>query len=240
MVIQSPKWPKVLTPLTAEQRRISDEWMKEWHEKHLGKFGAIEWFNHGYPMSRHPDRRGLRTLDIGAGIGEHLAVEGIAGQDYYAIEFRPEMAAKMRERFPAAHVTTGDCQQTLPYENASFDRILAIHVLEHLTNLPAALREIHRVLKREGRLVVVIPCEGGALNLLARRISAQRIFVKKYRMPYQWWIQSEHINLPHEIIEELDDLFLTEHRQFFPFYIPSINCNICMGLTLRPRQTSGS
>ena len=48
-----------------------------------------------------------------------------------------------------------DCQQRLPFEDGSFDRALAIHVLEHLPNLPAAVAEIHRLLKPSGRFVVL-------------------------------------------------------------------------------------
>ena len=39
----------------------------------------------------------------------------------------------------------GDCQQRMDFEEGYFDRILAIHVLEHLPNLPAAVREMHRL-----------------------------------------------------------------------------------------------
>ena len=44
--------------------------------------------------------------------------------------------------------------------------------------------------------MVVIPCEGGLAYSLARRISAQRIFEKRYGMSYRFFIESEHINVP--------------------------------------------
>ncbi len=31
--MQTAKWPKILPPMTPEQRRISDEFMKVWHQE---------------------------------------------------------------------------------------------------------------------------------------------------------------------------------------------------------------
>lgn len=228
------KWPKRLPPLTPEQRRISDEWQQEWHDKHLGKYNVVESFNHGYPLSRCPDPTGLRTLDIGAGTGGHAERENLSVQEYHAVEIRREMAGRITARFPSVKVLVADCQARLPLPDTSIDRVLAIHVLEHLTNLPAAIREIRRVLIPGGQFIVVIPCEGGLANAIARRISARRIFMKKYKMPYEWWIESEHVNMPGEVIEELEKLFKIEHRRFFPLpFLPSVNLNIAIGLTLR-------
>ena len=39
------------------------------------------------------------------------------------------------------------------------DRVLAIHVLEHLPDLPRAVAEMHRLCnKATGKLYVVLPC----------------------------------------------------------------------------------
>lgn len=234
MSYSATKWPKSVAALTSEQRRIVNEWQQEWHEKHLGKFTLIERFNHGYPLSRRPNPSGLHTLEIGAGVGGHIATENIAEQDYHAVEFRPEMARRISERFPSVTVSVCDCQTRLPVDDCSMDRVLAIHVLEHLPDLPSALREIRRVLRPNGQFVAVIPCEGGLLYSFARRISSQRLFEKKYRMPYDWWIKSEHLNEPREIEAELKPLFETVHRAYFPFRLPSVHANVCIGLTLRP------
>lgn len=54
-------------------------------------------------------------------------------------------------------------------------------------------------------------------------------------MSYKWLIEREHINLPREIFEVLDEHFTVEHRSFFPLLAPSIELNLAIGLTLRPR-----
>lgn len=228
------KWPKQLPELTPEQRQIRDDFMKHWHEVMPGKYGVMEWFNHGFP-ARNSKCQG-RTLEIGAGLGEHIAYEDLKDAEYYALELRPEMAETIKSRFSRVITIVGDCQKRLDFPDDHFDRIIAIHVLEHLPDLPAALKEAQRLLKPEGEFAVVIPCEGGLAYWMARRISAQRIFEKRYKMPYDWCIKSEHINEPVEIIDELEKLFAIRQKTFFPLLIPLIHANLAIGMILAPRK----
>lgn len=237
------KWPKTFPPLTAEQRRISDDFMKHWHEVLAGRYGMLDRFDHSYTVDHAPTEF-LRTLEIGAGLGEHLKYENLTPEqeaEYHALELRENMSAAIRERFPRIRTVTGDCQTRLPHPDGHFDRVLAIHVLEHLPNLPAAVREMYRLCNKErGVFSVVIPCEGSLAYSLARRISAQRIFEKRYKQPYKWFIEREHINRPNEILEELAPYFTVEHRRFFPLrFVPAAWCNLVIGLTLKPRERSG-
>ena len=94
-----------------------------------------------------------------------------------------------------------------------------------------ALDEIHRVLRPGARFSVVIPCEGGAGYALGRRFTSQRIFEKRYDTSYDWYIKSEHFNVPAEIVPELERRFDREHRSFWPLKVPSVNLNLCIGLT---------
>lgn len=229
------KWPKKLPRLTEEQRHIRDEFMRLWHEELPKRYGLIEKFNHRYPLRSRRVRVGpVRTLEIGAGIGGHIEYEDLRSQEYHALELRPEMACRIQERFPSCNTVLADCQRRLPYPDGTFDRVLAIHVLEHLPDLPAAVREVRRVMKADGVFSVVIPCEGGFLYRMARNVSARRVFERRFKQPYDWLIRSEHVNLPEEIGEELMRHFKVVHRVFFPFLVPSAALNLCIGLTLRP------
>lgn len=231
-------WPKTFPPLTPEQERIRDDFVKHWHEVLPRRFGVMDRFNHSYPVRKSPPGF-LRTLEIGAGIGEHLEYEKLTDEqhrEYCALELRENMSEEIRRRFPGVQTITGDCQARLPFPAGHFDRILAIHVLEHLPNLPAAVREMYRVCdKQRGVFLIVIPCEGSLAYTLARRVSAQRIFEKRYRQPYRWFIEREHVNLPHEIFGELNPYFEVVERTFFPIPIPLLACNLVVGATLRPR-----
>ena len=59
------------------------------------------------------------------------------------------MTDALAARFPRIKAVTGDCQQRLDFADGYFDRILAVHVLEHLPNLPAAVREMHRLCDKQ-------------------------------------------------------------------------------------------
>lgn len=231
------KWPKVLPVLTTEQQRIRDDFMHYWHEVLPKRYGAIEKFNHEFAVREAPPMAGCRTLELGAGLGEHLAFEDLSRQDYHCVELRPEMAAEITRRFPGVTAKVGDCQQRLPYPDAYFDRVVVVHMLEHLPDLPAALAEIKRVMKSDGVFALVYPCDPGLAYGLARRISAQRIFEKRYKMSYGWFIRQEHINSPKEIEEELARHFDTLKRRYFPLGIPVGAINLCIGSVLRLKRS---
>ena len=52
-------------------------------------------------------------------------------------------------------------EDTLPFRNALFDRILAVHALEESPDPIALLREVWRVLAPSGRVVVVVAARNG-------------------------------------------------------------------------------
>ncbi|MGD0261441.1 MAG: class I SAM-dependent methyltransferase [Verrucomicrobiota bacterium] len=232
------KWPKVLPPLSPEQKRINDDFMAYWHEVLPREYHVADRFNHQY-VRRCPSPGFRRTLEVGAGLGEHLLYERLTPEQergYVALDFRETMIERLKARFPRIRACVGDCQTQLDFPDNFFDRILAINVLEHLPDLPRAVEELHRLCdKHSGFLSVVIPCEGGLAYSLARRISAQRIFERRYKRPYKLFIGREHINLPWEIYGELDRRFTLLERTFFPIPIPLEFCNLFIGLTLRPK-----
>jgi SAM-dependent methyltransferase len=234
------KWPKVLAPLTAEEEVVYEDFVKRWHEILPQRYGVVERFNHSFPVRYSRPGFGA-TLEIGAGLGEHLSHERLTLEQeraYCALELREAMAERIRERHPRVQAIVGDCQQRLDFPDGHFDRYIAVHVLEHLPDLPACVREAWRLLDPgRGQFLAVIPCEGGTAYSLARRISAQRIFERTYDMPYAPFIAREHINRPAEILEELARHFTIEHKRFFPFpFLPLTGANLCIGLALAPRR----
>lgn len=109
--------------------------------------GRLKWFD------RHIDWKGKSVLDLGCAGGfmaEALAEKGarVTGIDPAAQAIE---AAK-------AHATKSGLQikydvgvgEALPYEDASFDAVVCVDVLEHVSDLPQVISEITRVLRPEG------------------------------------------------------------------------------------------
>lgn len=228
-------WPKQLPELTPEQARISHDFMEHWLGVLSGRLGFVDRFNHSFPLVTARDAF-TRTLEIGAGIGEHLAYERLDNQEYHCVELRENVAARLKERFPAVTTVIADCQERMDFPDGYFDRVLAIHVLEHLPNLPGALDEASRILKPGGSLSFVIPCDPGLLYGLGRKMSAERIFRRRYGQSYDWFIQREHINSPREIMGLINSRFEVARRRFFPFGIPVVGANLFLGVVARKRS----
>ena len=113
-------------------------------------------------------RYGHRVLDIGCGAGRHsfeaLARGGrvvAADLDDVALKDVAQMGAAMISEDQAPLGATLNCTRAdacaLPFEDASFERIIASEVMEHIPDDEAAMRELHRVLKPNGILAVTVP-----------------------------------------------------------------------------------
>ena len=232
--LKQSKWPKTFPDLSKQQQDIQEDFMKHWLEVLPKRFGIIEQFNHRFPLRTF--HNGCKTLEIGAGLGAHLQFEDLDSQEYVALDIQQNLVEALSIKFPKAKALLGDCQNRIDYPDGYFDRVLAIHVLEHLPDLPGALNEIDRLLTPDGTFCVVIPCDPGFAYGIARNISARRIFEQRYHQSYDWVIKRMHINPPVEIFEELDLRFKIIEQFYFPLIVPIKDLNLVIGLILKSKK----
>ena len=105
-----------------------------------------------------PDLAGLRLLDAGYGGGEYVRALVTRGADALGIECTEDKleCARSLPASLARRISCGDIQHT-EFDSGRFDAVLLNEVLEHVPDDAAALREMHRVLRPEGSLVVFSP-----------------------------------------------------------------------------------
>ncbi|HEY2202739.1 MAG TPA: methyltransferase domain-containing protein, partial [Solirubrobacteraceae bacterium] len=96
------------------------------------------------------------VLDIGCGPGFYVAALAEQAASVTGIDPSASMLA-MAARKTEGHrnVTLREGEATaLPLDEASVDRALSVQVFEYIADIPAALAEIHRVVRRGGRVVL--------------------------------------------------------------------------------------
>lgn len=92
-----------------------------------------------------------KILDIGAGTGDFLTVAKQNGWQTIGVE--PSDKAKAI----ALKKGISFVEQTSELENNSFDLISMWHVLEHVPNLDNQIKELKRLLKPDGTLIIAVP-----------------------------------------------------------------------------------
>jgi SAM-dependent methyltransferase len=93
----------------------------------------------------------MSVLDVGCGPGYVSAAALERGATPIGLDFSQEMIAIAKRLFPKIEFRQGDAQN-LPFDDASFDRVVANFALLHLAKPERAMAEANRVLKPGGRV----------------------------------------------------------------------------------------
>ena len=102
---------------------------------------------------RVTDRR-PRILDVGCGTGANLLMLSQYG-DAEGVDISEDALAFCRER-GLEKVKLG-AGEKLPYDDGTFDLVTALDVVEHMDDDLAGLREMRRVLRPGGRVLLFVP-----------------------------------------------------------------------------------
>jgi SAM-dependent methyltransferase len=91
-----------------------------------------------------------KLLDIGCGVGEFLQWY----PNSFGIDTNPYLVEYCKKRnlkcfFGSAY--------KIPFKNETFDCVLCSHLIEHLAKPELAMKEIRRVLRTGGKLIIILP-----------------------------------------------------------------------------------
>lgn len=104
--------------------------------------------------------KGSRILDAGCGNGWLSICAWDEGFDVYSVDIAENEIKESQFVFKQknAHIRLIKASlSALPFINSSFDSIMCINVLEHISDIEQTILEIERVLNKDGRLILVIP-----------------------------------------------------------------------------------
>ncbi|MFA6242113.1 MAG: methyltransferase domain-containing protein [Candidatus Hydrogenedentales bacterium] len=177
-------------------------------------------------LNCHAQPRQKRCLDIGGGgdvAGAGAVIRERYAEELHAVDLGDDVE-KGRQR-GAISVPCNVDWERLPYEDSFFDLVLFASVVEHLYNPHTVLREIARVLRPGGLLVLEAP----NAVALGRRLDALM-----GRNPFRWFNQYNAVEnkslmiycavfyTPEEIEAALAPEFeVIEHR--YCMHAPSVN-----------------
>ena len=98
------------------------------------------------------NEHGGRLLDVPAGHGALAVILKKLGFEVFCCDLYPQLFS-----LSEFEIKRGNLDETLPYEDGFFDKIVCIEGLEHIENPANAIREFARLLKTDGDLIVSVP-----------------------------------------------------------------------------------
>jgi ubiquinone/menaquinone biosynthesis C-methylase UbiE len=111
-------------------------------------------------------------LDAGCGDGRYLAaLAGELPERVAGVDISERILATARARAPRADLRQANLE-ALPFDDGEFDLVLSSQVIEHVVDAEAAMRELARVLRAGGTLVL---STDNARNLVTRVLNAPRV-----------------------------------------------------------------
>ena len=101
---------------------------------------------------------GLDLADVGCGTGRHALRWAAAGARVTAVDFSDAMLQRARAK-PGAEAITflrHDLAEPFPLHSAAFDRVFCCLVLDHIVNLDDFFRELRRLCRPSGCVIISV------------------------------------------------------------------------------------
>lgn len=104
---------------------------------------------------KNENLKGKTFLDVGCGLGQFSQWAHKRGAKVTATDLGENLLTLTRQRVPVKTVI-GDLKK-LPFKDNTFDYVLCTEVVEHTENPTRAVKEILRVAKPKGRVLITTP-----------------------------------------------------------------------------------
>ncbi len=168
-----------MAKITHQQKQIElhRKLAKEYELRYTTECGKLfqEYWNNAI-LKEIPQDKSLKVLDLGCGVGILLGAFGDRYGQIYGLDLSVDMLKSMPRRHPSIKGVVAGNSATLPYLSATFDVVVCRGSLHHnRLLLDSVLKEIYRILKEEGYLVLSEPSNDSLLVRLARTTMYNRL-----------------------------------------------------------------
>jgi len=134
--------------------------------------------------------RGKKILDLGCGTGIYAKILTKKGAKVKGIDISKEMIKIAQKENPEIEFKVGNAEK-LPYKSKEFDIVLSALVLEYFKDWNKVLKEINRVLEKDGLLIFSI---GNPVSSSIKRIKFKgkkfrlvKAYFKENLRVSKWW-----------------------------------------------------
>lgn len=154
---------------------------------------------------------GQRVLEAGCGIGTDGARFAAAGAQYTGLDFSKTGPFLARRRFQMeglqGDIVVGSVGG-LPFPDATFDMVYSHGVIHHVEDTAGVVRELHRVLKPGGTILVMV-YHRRSLNYYVSIMLLRRVLVGLLMLPNAATLIAKATGEPEEVLSAHKSLLAT-------------------------------
>ena len=177
-----------------------------------------------------------KTLELGAGLGQHLSHVKHKFDEYLETDIRADNlpnrgggGGRISRDIPSSKIRqkSVDAQTLKNIDSDSIDRIIATCLIIHLPEPEPALANWRRVIKSGGHITIYVPCEPGLVLRFLRSLTTRRKAAKR-GVNHDSVHHREHTSYFGRINTLVFEVFNQDliKRKFFPLRIHSWNLNL--------------
>ena len=112
-----------------------------------------------FVLENCPIKKGDKILDMGIGTGRFASLLAKKGASIEGIDISEKMIKKAKKKLKekSANFTVADAGEHIPFGDNSFNYIICIRVLKYIVPWKRTIKEVARVLNRDGLFLLEIP-----------------------------------------------------------------------------------